>query len=148
MGTLSREIIDDARISMHQTKVPASVTLAQGIDESQWFTKEPVGSNNYFGIKQFNLALPHIMAPTHEIINGINKIVMQPFAHYYSVVDCFIAHAKLFVNDVRYKKAMENVNNPLAFCDALEGVYATDPNYSKKLKNLILEEKLLQYDTV
>jgi flagellum-specific peptidoglycan hydrolase FlgJ len=130
--------------------IPASVTLAQGIIESAWFTRQS-GKFNYFGIK----ARPNQSATTcwtHEVINGRTITIRQDFANYPNPTVGFSAHAKLLATSPIYARARAVLPNPFAFVRLLgprsEGGcgYATAPHYGDILAKVIRTYKLTQYD--
>lgn len=143
MIKFSPAVIQAAQAAAKLTLVPASISLAQYGLESAWGTKV-TGTFNYFGIK----AVPgqsFTSCLTHEYLNGLIKPVEQNFANYSSVNDAFIAHSKLLSTNPRYSKFMglTNINDK---CNALTGVYATDPLYGNTLIEIIKDGKLTQYD--
>jgi flagellar protein FlgJ len=120
----------------------ASLSLAQGILESAWFTKE-TGKYNYFGIKAKNGTVTW----THEYINGKYTRIPQVFANYESPQDAFDAHAKLLTNPAgHYAKALPAIGNLEAYVKAIAPIYATDPHYAESILNLIHSNQLTQYD--
>lgn len=143
----TNEIITAAQTAQHQTNVPASVTMAQWALESAYGTEMPSGSNNPFGIKAKGGA-PYVMAMTTEIYNGKSERLLQPFAKYATLGDAFIAHGHLLETVSLYKQAMET----WLAGDLMNGIslmakhYATDPNYSAKIKDIIARNNLDSFD--
>ena len=121
-----------------QTKwgIPAKVTYAQWAEESNYGANAPAGSNNPFGIKALP-GQPYVAARTQEFVNGQMQTVMAHFAKFSSLGDAFDAHARLLATSTRYADARKHENDAGAFADALTGVYATDPNYGTKLRNIM-----------
>ena len=60
--------------------------------------------------------------------------------------EAFELHGKLLSTGSPYRAAMEVVNDPDRFADALTGVYATDPQYGTTLKWVMDNYRLKQYD--
>src|ERR1700743_1731733 len=87
------EIVACAQNSQKKYGLWASLSLAQGIIESAWFTKCS-GQYNFFGIKAKNGST----VLTHEYINGRSIAMTQVFANYSSGQDAFDAHAELLTN--------------------------------------------------
>lgn len=139
------EIIAAARACAAKTKIPASVTLAQWALESAWGTHMPAGSDNPFGIKALD-GQKADAASTHENVNGHQVTIMARFRQFGSLQRAFDAHAMLLATDPHYAKARAKLPDALAFADALTGVYATDPQYGTKLREIMLGHDLLQYD--
>jgi flagellum-specific peptidoglycan hydrolase FlgJ len=143
-----------AMTSSIATGVPASVTIAQAIQESS--NKQGWGqstlarvANNYFGIKATQLSNPntYIELPTHEFRDGVEDVELAKFARYPSPAASFIAHAKLLSTAGRYLPAMKERNDPAAFASQLQACgYSTSPDYAIALIKLINEYDLRQYD--
>jgi len=142
---LTEAIIHAAQASERMWGVPASVTLAQFILESARGTRMPPQSNNPFGIKA-RKDEPFVLASTWEVVNGKSATVQAKFRKFATVDEAFSHHGKLLATSPHYVKAMAVRSDPVAFCNALTGVYATDPNYGKKLVQLISNYALTDYD--
>ena len=129
-----------ARSSQESTGVPASVTVAQAILESNW-GKSSIGSaNNYFGIKAHGKPGPAgvVNANTGEYVNGAYVTMNEPFRAYNSMAESFIDHGKFFVENSRYAPAFKVKDDPKAFARAVQQAgYATDPGYASKLISLM-----------
>jgi len=151
MITLAPNIIAGAQSSFGAWKVPASISLAQFGDESEWGQKV-TGNYNYFGIKAVP-GQPFTMCPTHEERNGHYMAVMQPFANYPTPYWAFMAHAQLLATHPAYAPFMAAVarGDIEGACNALTGVYATGlgpghPTYGQVLIDIIKSENLTRYD--
>lgn len=132
------DALQAAKISEQKFGVPASVTYAQYLLESGGGKHMPEGSNNPFGIKA-KAGQPYVEAMTTEVIDGVEKRVMQKFAKFDSLQDAFDAHAKLLATSSYYKKAQGDTNDPNKYAEDLQGVYATDTKYASKLKRIIAD---------
>jgi flagellum-specific peptidoglycan hydrolase FlgJ len=124
------------------------VTVAQFLLESNWGRSGMGDANNYFGIKA-RAGEPFVMKDTTEFVNGKPVKVQQPFRRYESMAECFADHARLICSRMSngkkiYAKALENPNDPVAFANALTGVYATDPQYGSKLVSIMKDRGLLE----
>ena len=139
------EVVTAAQFAMEATDIPASVQLAQWALESGWGAHTPPNSNNPFGIKAVD-GEPSVTVATHEFIDGSMKIVNAAFASYASLAAAFTAHANLLANEPQYAPARACLPDVAAFCNALTGVYATDPNYGKFLNEIIDDSDLTAYD--
>lgn len=140
-----------ARTSEAQTGVPASVTIAQAILESDWgsslLTRE---ANNYFGIKASSQAAGSnglIWMPTLEYLSGQWVSEMAAFRAYQSVADSVADHGWLLRSLPRYAPAFQAANDPREFARriAAEG-YSTDPSYATKIIQLMDAYNLYQFD--
>jgi flagellum-specific peptidoglycan hydrolase FlgJ len=124
------------------------VTVAQFLLESDWGRHGMGSANNYFGIKARD-GEPSVMMPTTEYVGGTSVQVQQPFRAYASMAECFADHARLICNRTSngkkiYAAALEHPNDPIAFANALTGVYATDPAYGQKLVSIMRSRGLLE----
>jgi flagellum-specific peptidoglycan hydrolase FlgJ len=124
------------------------VTVAQFLLESDWGRHGMGDANNYFGIKARD-GEPSVMLPTTEYVGGKATLVQQPFRAYASMAECFADHARLICNRTSngkkiYAAALANPNDPIAFANALTGLYATDPLYGQKLVSIMRSRGLLE----
>ncbi|MDH6363397.1 D-gamma-glutamyl-meso-diaminopimelic acid endopeptidase CwlS [Enterococcus sp. PF1-24] len=133
----------------------ASVMMAQAIVESGWGTSALASAPNYnlFGIKG-NYNGQSVAMPTGEYLNGQWVTITDSFRKYPSYAESFADNAYLLKNQsfgggtYYYSGAWKS--NTSSYRDAtawLTGRYATDPNYSTKLNNIITTYNLTQYDT-
>jgi hypothetical protein len=105
----------------------------------------PPGSCNPFGIKARS-GDPFVEVNTREIRNGEAVIEPAKFRKFANFDEAFSYHGRLLATSPSYRTAMAVANDPIAFCNALTGVYATDEDYGKKLVNIINEDDLTAYD--
>ena len=143
-----------AEESEKQSGISALFTLAQAAYESGWGEKA-VG-NNFFGIKKGSwpvekcqLITTHEYSPKKDLrfpeilkisptINGYNYTVKDWFRKYATPAECFADHNNFFLVNNRYSEALKVKSDPNAFADAVaKAGYATDPSYSKVLKQII-----------
>jgi Mannosyl-glycoprotein endo-beta-N-acetylglucosaminidase len=139
-----------AQRSFKATGVPASVTVAQAILESDWgrsrLTRQ---GNNLFGIKAFNGPGPAgvVTLATWEHVNGVDVVVQAPFKAYYTFEESIDDHGRFFTRNKRYADAMAVANDPRAFARAIQNDgYATDPSYASKLITLMDRYNLFRFD--
>ncbi|HEY3058170.1 MAG TPA: glucosaminidase domain-containing protein [Chloroflexota bacterium] len=139
-----------ARSSFRATGVPASVTVAQAILESDWgrsrLTRQ---GNNLFGIKALNGAGPAgvVTLATWEHVNGSDVVVQAPFKAYYTLEESIDDHGRFFTRNKRYADALAVANDARAFARAIqEDGYATDPGYASKLIKLMDRYDLYRFD--
>jgi len=128
--------------------VPASVTIAQAIDESGWgrsvlATKD----HNLFGIKGTGPAGSDLQR-TLEYENGQPVTRASAFRVYRNTAESIDDHGKLLATSGYYRKSMAGRRNPNAFAAALTGIYATDPDYGAKIIRLMRQYDLYRYDRV
>lgn len=140
-------IIGAAQAAQRNWGIPASISLAQYDLESAGGRRMPAGSNNPFGIKARD-GEPFVIARTREEDRfGRSHWVNAKFRKFGSIEEAFDAHAQLLASG-RYANARRSLPNTDAFADALTGVYATDHNYGRKLKNIIHREGLSRFDEI
>lgn len=130
-------------------------TLAQAALESAWGEKA-VG-NMFFGVKDTdgingneqllttrevlkspNAKFPEIISKTQRKDGKYEYKVKDWFRKYDTPEESFTDHAKFFLENKRYAKALEVRNDPYAFADEIaKAGYATDPSYATLLKGVI-----------
>ncbi len=141
-----------ARESHAKTGVPASVTVAQAILESDWgdslLTRV---ANNYFGIKAMGELGSDgaVWMKTMEYDDAGNAYyTMDPFRAYTSLSDSIADHDTLFRSLSRYAPAMKAAGDPDEFARKVwAGGYSTDPSYPDKLIGLMEKYNLYQFDS-
>jgi hypothetical protein len=140
-----------ARISEKNTGVPASVTVAQAILESDWgrsrLTRQ---GNNLFGIKALNGPGSDgvVTMATWEHTPSGDVVVQAPFRAYRTLEESIDDHGKFFTSNKRYANALAIANDPQAFARAIQSAgYATDPSYASKLIGLMDKYNLYQFDS-
>jgi flagellum-specific peptidoglycan hydrolase FlgJ len=143
-------LVPGARESQLVTGVPASVTLAQGILESNWGRSGlSTRGHNYFGIKALTKEGPAgvIWMETWEVENGRNVTRNEPFRQYNNAAESLIDHGYFFVENGRYANAMAAAKDPREFARRInQAGYATDPQYAPKLISLMDAYNLYQFD--
>ena len=127
--------------------VPASVTIAQAIEESAWGQSSLAAQyHNLFGIKGTGPA-GSVTLPTQEYENGSWVTVDAQFAVYRNDAESIAGHTELLATSGYYARAMADRAYPDAFANDLTGVYATDPDYGANLIALMRLYNLYQYNT-
>ncbi|MFK7775135.1 MAG: glycoside hydrolase family 73 protein [Saprospiraceae bacterium] len=138
-----KRFVDVARTEMDQFGIPASITLAQGLLESQ-AGKSPLAreANNHFGIKCFSKK-----CKKGHCKNFSDDHHKDFFRTYTSAWESFRAHS-LFLQKNRYKHLLELEKTDYKnWAVGLKRAgYATDPNYAKKLIRLIENLDLDKFD--
>lgn len=124
-----------------------SLTLAQAALESGWGKKQ-VG-NNIFGIKKgSSWTGPTKSLLTHEYVNGRKIRIYDEFRAYPSIEDSVRDYHKLLARAKRYERVRRAKDYKEACIEIQRSGYATDPNYGKKLRQIIEFNKLYQYDKI
>jgi hypothetical protein len=142
---IPNDIVAAAQAAEQACGVPACISLAQWILESDRGAHMPPGSNNPFGIKAA-AGEPYVVARTHEVRNGETITIDARFRQFPSVADAFAAHGRLLATGAPYQPAMQCTADPDLFADRLTGVYATDPNYGAALKQIMRGSNLYQFN--
>lgn len=129
---------------MYEYKIPASITLAQGIFESACGTSRlATYGNNHFGIK------------CHKDWQGdtvkIDDDALQEcFRKYASVEESYSDHSQFLTTRQRYAKLFElDIMDYKAWARGLKAAgYATNPQYADRLIGLIERFNIAHQDTV
>ena len=143
------ESIKDYAIKDYKTsKVLPSITIAQAILESGWGKSTlSLKANNLFGIKKGNWTGEIITLPTKEYYNGNWVVINAEFRKYKNYGESIKDHSTL-LNSSWYSEVLQN-NHYKGQAQALQNCgYATDPNYSYLLIQIIEENELYKYDTL
>lgn len=135
-----------AQTVMKTTRVPASVSIAQGALESGWGQHAP--GFNLFGIKaDASWKGPFTAQATKEYVDGKTVITQARFRAYPDWLGSIEDHARFLVENPRYQPAFEHADDGEGFaCELAKCGYATDPNYAQKLTWIINEHELMKYD--
>ncbi len=140
-----------AIVASQGTGVPASVTVAQAILESDWGRSQlSLSANNYFGIKALG-GLGNdgvVWMSTGEFdAEGQAYQTMSPFRAYRSLTDSLIDHDVMLSTSTRYALAMQSASDARQFAQGLaDAGYATDPEYADKLISLMDRYDLYRLD--
>ncbi|MEK6993361.1 glucosaminidase domain-containing protein [Paenibacillus sp. FSL K6-1566] len=135
---------------MRKYGVPASLTLAQAILESNWGTSGLTQkANNLFGIKGTGPA-GSVTMPTTEYRGNTPYTVQAQFRKYNGWHESVDDHTRLILNGTRDKpKRYHGVlwaDYKTAATEIWKGGYATDPKYPQKLISIIERYSLHRYD--
>jgi len=129
---------------MHEYKIPASITLAQGVFESAAGTSRLArDGNNHFGIK------------CHREWEGDTLLVDDDalgecFRKYENVEDSYNDHSLFLTNRPRYSNLFTlDIMDYKAWAHGLKAAgYATNPKYAERLISVIERYGIAQYDTI
>ena len=127
---------------MKRSGVPASITLAQGMLESNYGNSTlAVKANNHFGIKCHNDWKGKTMHRDDDMPN-------ECFRKYNSVFDSYKDHSNFLREKNRYKDLFDlKTTNYKGWAYGLKKAgYATDPHYPKRLIKLIEDYELYKFD--
>ena len=133
---------DIAIEQMKRWKIPASITLAQGIFESGAGQSElTLRSNNHFGIK----CKGWTGRTTYHDDDERNEC----FRAYNSAYESYTDHSRFLAGSARYRSLFSlGTTDYKGWAKGLKAAgYATNPQYAQKLIEIIQLYKLYQYDT-
>lgn len=143
-----------ARTIHAEYAIPASVTVAQSILESNWGrSKLSTAERNYFGFKCVTPSSPGPLAlrcaqyPTTECVPAPCHPVDAYFRSYASIDDSFRDYGRLLTTSANYAAALPVRADPDAFIRAVAKKYATDPEYANKVIRLMNLYDLRRFDS-
>ena len=140
---------DLAIIEMHRSGIPASITLAQGLHETN-FGKSRLykEANNHFGIKCKSYWVGTTFYYKDDDKDRTGNLIESCFRSYGSALASYVDHSNFLVNSPHYarlfdygRKDYESWAHGLKNCG-----YATDPNYAYKLIEKVNRYYLNQFD--
>lgn len=140
---------DIAVIEMHRTGVPASITLAQAIHESQSGTSTLASnSNNHFGIKCKSYWRGGSYYHKDDDLDRNGNLINSCFRAYNAVEDSYIDHSNFLMFSEHYQRLFTlSKSDYIGWAYGLkECGYATDIRYAQKLVNIIEKYNLNFYD--
>ncbi len=133
-----------AQTEMEKFGIPASITLAQGLLESNvGESRLATHNNNHFGIKCFSRT-----CSKGHCSNFTDDSHKDFFRKYKSAWESYRAHSLLLQRNSRYKHLFNLKHDDYkAWARGLKKAgYATDKQYAEKLINLIQDLGLHEYD--
>jgi len=133
---------DIAIQEMHRWKIPASITLAQGLYESGAGRSELARKgNNHFGIK--------CNGWTGRKVYHDDDERNECFRSYDSPYDSYEDHSRFLASGQRYRSLFNlSITDYKGWAKGLKAAgYATNPQYASKLIEIIQLYKLYEYDT-
>jgi flagellum-specific peptidoglycan hydrolase FlgJ len=139
-----------AVVEMYRTGIPASITLAQGLHESQYGTSPlAVKANNHFGIKCKNYWTGKTYYHKDDDYNQKGQLTESCFRAYDSDIDSYIDRSNFLMQTERYKVLFNyDKTDYVKWAHGLRLCgYATDLEYSQKLIDKIEKYNLNVYDT-
>ncbi|MEQ8706797.1 MAG: glucosaminidase domain-containing protein [Phaeodactylibacter sp.] len=133
-----------AQLEMKKYGIPASITLAQGLLESNvGESKLATRNNNHFGMKCFSRS-----CSSGHCSNFTDDSHKDFFRVYKSAWESFRAHSLLLKRSSRYQPLFKlSADDYKGWARGLKKAgYATDPKYAEKIINLIEDLDLHRYD--
>lgn len=148
---LIEEMIIGAIKSQEKYKVPASVTLAQIIQESSGSYPGHLSGlayecKNLFGMKGKGTAGSKMYKTGEYTSGGKHYVVYSEFRKYHNFLESIDDHGRL-LSTSRYKAYTADAKNSDDFARAIHKAgYATDPNYAATLITLMQKYDLYKFD--
>ncbi|MEO8147700.1 MAG: glucosaminidase domain-containing protein [Bacteroidia bacterium] len=136
------EYADDAVLDMKKTGVPASITLAQGMYESDYGNSPlALDAKNHFGIKCHK-------EWTGDTFHQDDDEKNECFRKYKTVLDSYIDHSMFLKTRDRYKFLFDlDATDYKGWAKGLKKAgYATNPEYANRLIKIIEESNLNRFD--
>lgn len=138
-----------AVIEMYRSGIPASITLAQGLHESNnGLSRLAIEANNHFGIKCKTYWQGKTYYHNDDDYDAKGNLIPSCFRSYENAVASFVDHSQFLQKGKNYSSLFnydrtdyESWAHGLKRCG-----YATDPNYAQKLLNKIDQFDLSQFD--
>jgi flagellum-specific peptidoglycan hydrolase FlgJ len=137
-----RRFVTIAKSEKQKFGIPVSITLAQGLLESDaGDSRLTRAANNHFGVKTFNKRVPHVVMKDDSPTDKFKK--------YDSAWESYRDHSVLLMRDhykaLQYLSKTDYVN----WAKGLQKAgYATDPQYAVKLIKIIENLQLYKLDEV
>lgn len=138
-----------AVIEMYRTGIPASITLAQALHESNVGKSDlATRANNHFGIKCKSYWNGLTYFHKDDDLNDKGELIKSCFRAYDSVHDSYIDHSNFLRFTLNYQRLFDLGSKDYeAWAYGLkESGYATDIRYSQKLISYIEKYQLDRYD--
>lgn len=140
---------DLAIVEMYRTGIPASITLAQGLQESYYGTSElAIQANNHFGIKCKSYWTGKTYYYKDDDKDRKGQLVESCFRAYDSDIDSYIDRSNFLMQTERYKPLFSlDRTDYTQWAYGLKNCgYASDPEYASKLIDKIEKYQLYRFD--
>jgi flagellum-specific peptidoglycan hydrolase FlgJ len=136
--------------AQQENGLPACVMIAQFALETGWgqyTTKDKHTKKDSFNLGNIKWRTgdpwAYVIANTKEYLNGKWTTVEAKFRAYPSFADAAEDYARFLAQNKRYAQALQFKHDPDRFVDELaKAGYATDPDYAKKIKNIMKSNQL------
>ncbi len=137
-----RRFIAIAKTEKQKFGIPVSITLAQGLLESDaGDSRLTRAANNHFGVKTFNKRVPHVVMKDDSPTDKFKK--------YDSAWESYRDHSLLLMRDHYKPLQYLSKTDYVSWAKGLQKAgYATDPQYAAKLIKIIENLQLFKLDEV
>ncbi len=135
-----RRFVNVAKAERQKFGIPVSITLAQGLLESDAGESRLTRSaNNHFGVKTFNRSVAHVVMK--------DDTPTDKFKKYGSAWESFRDHSLLLMRDHYKQLQFLSKTDYVGWAKGLEKAgYATDKQYAENLIKIIENLKLYRFD--
>ncbi len=135
-----RRFINVAKAERQKFGIPVSITLAQGLLESDaGESRLTQKANNHFGVKTFNRKVPHVVMK--------DDTPTDKFKKYDSAWESFRDHSLLLMREHYKQLQYLSKTDYVGWAKGLEKAgYATDKQYAENLIKIIENLKLYKFD--
>lgn len=133
-----------AELNINPDVLIAQVALETGWGKHVIHDKQGENSFNLFNIKAGNQWQgDKVNVSTLEYRDGIAANEKADFRKYSDYAESFSDYVRLMKNNSRYEQVLQKGNDSAAYAEALQSAgYATDPEYSQKIKRLLNSDVL------
>ena len=138
-----------AIIEMYRTGIPASITLAQALHESNKGTSPlALNANNHFGIKCKSYWKGGTYYHKDDDLDQKGQLIESCFRSYDNVLDSYVDHSTFLKNSENYVNLFALAKTDyVGWAYGLKrSGYATDKQYAFKLIKYVEKYGLAQYD--
>lgn len=137
-----RRFIAIAKTEKQKFGIPVSITLAQGLLESDaGDSRLTRAANNHFGVKTFNKRVPHVVMKDDSPTDKFKK--------YDTAWESYRDHSLLLMRDHYKPLQYLSKTDYVSWAKGLQKAgYATDPQYAAKLIKIIENLQLFKLDEV
>lgn len=136
---------------MHRTGIPASITLAQGMHESNLGKSDlATKAYNHFGIKCKTYWKGQTYYHKDDDFDKKGKLINSCFRAYNDAVESYIDHSNFlkFTENYMWLFTIKNADYKSWAYGLKNSGYATDKNYANKLIKLVETYNLNAFDSV
>lgn len=140
-----------AIIEMYRTGIPASITIAQGLHESNYGQSNlATKANNHFGIKCKRYWNGNTYYHKDDDTNAQGKIIKSCFRAYDSAIDSYVDHSNFLKYTAHYQKLFKlSKTDYRGWAYGLKKAgYATDKKYAEKLISKVEKYNLQALDKI
>lgn len=138
-----------AVVEMHRSGIPASITLAQALHESQYgMSRLATEANNHFGIKCKSYWVGKTYYHKDDDVNQDGQLIESCFRSYGSALESYVDHSNFLMSTAHYLPLFNFEHTDYkSWANGLKNCgYATDQKYAQKLISKIEKYELNQFD--